>query len=86
MHEDMTYQEWEARQAQWMEGQDNLFYKGHKVTPTFDMVMRNDAGHLQRVRPKLQHASCYPTRVKRYGQVHCGVRVYTPKMYVSAVC
>lgn len=87
MYGDMTYQEWEAQQAQWMEGQDELFYKGYKVTPEFDMVMRSESGDLRRVRPQLQGSNCFPTRVKRYGETNgrCPT-VWTPKMYSGPVC
>ena len=82
MSQEMTYQEWEAQQAQWMEGQDDLWWNGYKVTPAFDMVIDG-----QRIRPQTQHRPCFPARVKRHGTTagSCPT-VWMPKMHISPVC
>ena len=81
-----TYKQHQDRIARFMQGQDDLYWRGLKVTPDFDMVVDGN-----RVRPRLQSVSignCTYTRVKRYGVTDgsTGETRWTPKMFISPLC
>lgn len=84
----ITYEEYQARRARLLEGQDDLYYKGLQVTTDFDMVMTNDNGVRQRVRPQLEviGTQCSVTRVKMQGTLQCGIMIITPQMNATPLC